>query len=684
MITEKSSITIHTEGVQSESFFNVKQENLAHIFGILRNQLYSDKISAIIREYCTNAMDAHIDAGFPNQPIQVTLPNAFAPQFSVRDFGKGLSEEDVFAIFGSYGESTKRNTNDMTGCLGLGSKSAFAYASNFTFISFHKGIKSVYSAFIDESEIGKISKLHSEPSDEPSGIQVVIQAKQYDYAQFITKAYEICRHFDPTPNFVNSQSVYLDIENYKSSAMLTGENWSFHNSGDRSGVSVRLVMGNVAYPVVLDNLDLDRDTETYVNSFFRKTIILKAPIGSVKNSASRESLEYNALTKDWISNALNQFKNELIETLSKQMDKAETYWDALKMFNDLKNKVGSSTFMWRGERIQQANLSIHDICKQFDVKHPIKVQRVVKTRNDTLRWDNQIRVIQPTDGVRIFVYNGDVSKMEVNARIAQLGALNVDTYLMQFSNPDVADKFMNTKYTKGMPFIDVKSINYVKPPRKSKASAPSVYSDAYTFVEKQYFYHSNPDASFWQPEQMDMTNGQGVYVEIKRYKPQGYLLNNQILNDLAKGLGIKIYGVRPATAEKLGSGWKHISEYAVEHFNDLNTDNDLITLFDKLNCRHNVIWDNFAICNKHYPSIALPYEISDIVNYINKALEKRDSLVNFYLEKQIFEYFVTNKPKSEIMRLEAICFEKYPLLKYISELNTDNFEDIVAYTRLVE
>ena len=64
-------ISVESSGVQSEAFFNIKDSNVAHIFGILRNKLYSDKPLAIIREYCTNAFDAHIEAGIPERPIEV-------------------------------------------------------------------------------------------------------------------------------------------------------------------------------------------------------------------------------------------------------------------------------------------------------------------------------------------------------------------------------------------------------------------------------------------------------------------------------------------------------------------------------------------------------------------------------------------------------------------------------------
>jgi DNA topoisomerase VI subunit B len=133
----ESTIQVQSSGIQSEAFFTVKQSNIGHIFGILRNQLYSNKPLAIIREYCTNAFDAHIDAGIPSRPIEVSFPTAFKNSLTIRDFGKGLSESGVYDIFVSYGESTKRGTNEQVGMLGLGSKSAFCYVNDFTITSYH-------------------------------------------------------------------------------------------------------------------------------------------------------------------------------------------------------------------------------------------------------------------------------------------------------------------------------------------------------------------------------------------------------------------------------------------------------------------------------------------------------------------------------------------------------------------
>ena len=97
MITTSTQTTLK----QSDDFksfqFGIKESGLSHIFNVLRNQLYSDKVLAVIREYSCNAVDAHTEVG-KDEPILVTLPNQLSPYFKVRDYGRGLTEKEIEEI----------------------------------------------------------------------------------------------------------------------------------------------------------------------------------------------------------------------------------------------------------------------------------------------------------------------------------------------------------------------------------------------------------------------------------------------------------------------------------------------------------------------------------------------------------------------------------------------------------
>src|SRR5664279_1326601 len=92
---------------------SIDPQGMAHIMGVLTN-LYSDAPLAVLREYSTNARDAHQAAGV-DRPIEVSLPTALDPTLRVRDFGVGLSEQDILGIYARYGSSTKRGSDEQVG-----------------------------------------------------------------------------------------------------------------------------------------------------------------------------------------------------------------------------------------------------------------------------------------------------------------------------------------------------------------------------------------------------------------------------------------------------------------------------------------------------------------------------------------------------------------------------------------
>ena len=162
MIQTPTKIKTYSEGIDTEHYFSMDKEDMNEIFKILRSSVYSNKPLCVIKEYSSNAMDSHIDVGKENLPIEITMPNAFNLDLKIKDFGLGLSEEDVYSIFTKYGKSTKRQKKLLTGSMGIGSKSAFALTDSFTVISTFNNLKTTYLCYLDESGLGKCSKLHSE------------------------------------------------------------------------------------------------------------------------------------------------------------------------------------------------------------------------------------------------------------------------------------------------------------------------------------------------------------------------------------------------------------------------------------------------------------------------------------------------------------------------------------------
>ena len=112
------------------------------LMSMLSTGLYANPLRTMLQEIMFNAWDAHRMGKCQEKPIDVYLNETTG--LIVRDYGPGISPEDMHPIYCIYGNSTKRNDDDQTGGFGLGSKSPYAYNDSFTVTSHHDNKKSIY------------------------------------------------------------------------------------------------------------------------------------------------------------------------------------------------------------------------------------------------------------------------------------------------------------------------------------------------------------------------------------------------------------------------------------------------------------------------------------------------------------------------------------------------------------
>ena len=290
--------------------FGIQDNDLSHIMGILRSQIYSDKLLAVIREYSTNAVDANIEAGNP-APINVHLPIISNPVLSFRDYGKGLTDDEVTQLYVKYGASTKRSSNDYTGCLGIGCKAGFAYGSTFNVISYTQDHITTWLARIDESQRGTISMLNKEPNalNVPTGTRIEVTIRKPDIDQCVEKAKQFFMYWKTKPT-INVTLPELDI--FEST-----DDWAIkrpRNEYNRFHGSASLVMGNIRYPIDTNNANINNDAASLLTT---GNVILYAPLGAVDIAANRESLEYSDRTR----NALVAMSNNMLIDLATNLGK---------------------------------------------------------------------------------------------------------------------------------------------------------------------------------------------------------------------------------------------------------------------------------------------------------------------------------------------------------------------------
>ncbi len=145
-----------------------------------------------------NAVDAHTEAN-TEQPIEIKLPNELDKQFYVKDYGTGLSHEQVMKLYTTYFESTKQGSNDFIGGLGVGSKSPFAYTDSFTVESRQNGKIRLYAAYLDEQNMPAISKTSEENTNEKNGLTIGFPVNPSDFKEFAKEAENLFKSFKQTP-----------------------------------------------------------------------------------------------------------------------------------------------------------------------------------------------------------------------------------------------------------------------------------------------------------------------------------------------------------------------------------------------------------------------------------------------------------------------------------------------------
>jgi len=324
MIITSARNTPVTSGASDFVDYKIDTANLGHIASILR-KAYSDPIRAVVREYGTNACEAHMLNNKQGKPFEVTLPTKMASTFKIRDFGPGLGVDSFKNLFCSYGGSSKRTSNQFTGCLGIGCKSYGAYTDSCAITDIHDGTKRIWNCFIDESEVGKATMLSESKAYDSSGVEIAIAVRPDDVDRFRSTAISVYKVFDVKPSITNLSKQELEeygnLE-YKNGS-IKGPNWSFRGDG-RSW----LQMGLVLYP-----LKDDFAGPSSIRNLIKAGVYVRVDLGEVQIAPSREDLQYSQKTIQALVKHLTPVVNTLGDQLVAEIAKAPDFISAHRVLS---------------------------------------------------------------------------------------------------------------------------------------------------------------------------------------------------------------------------------------------------------------------------------------------------------------------------------------------------------------
>lgn len=353
----------------------VIEESAMHIVMDVMTNLYARPAEAVVREYSTNAYDSHVEAGCPERPIEVTLPTSLSPNLAIRDFGIGLDAEGITEIYSRYGASTKRETNDQNGMLGMGCKSALAYGDQFTVVGVKDGLKTVVLVSRDEDGNGSMNIIPEHETDDEQGVTVIIPIKSDD----ISEIEGIARRFyafwpegrvllgypdapKETPWRIGSDHdedgdvLELDERSFwlDDSILLTGHEYVG---------SDLVVMGNVAYPLMdgepaLFDAGRNANSHRYYDQSSGRWVygspyraVVFAPIGAVDFAPSRESLRATKQTKETLARIRQRIGVLRDAEVMRQIREASSAKEALTLLRKGKAIGFQGTAQYKGKDV---------------------------------------------------------------------------------------------------------------------------------------------------------------------------------------------------------------------------------------------------------------------------------------------------------------------------------------------
>lgn len=305
-------------------------------------KLYSEPLSAAIREYVSNAVDANVEAGV-TKPVQLTLPERDNDgTLKVQDYGKGLDYLSIVSVFANFGTSTKRDSDNLIGGFGIGSKSGLAVSNDINVVSICNGYLNEF--VLERTSEGIFTRFirENEETTQDSGTCVTVKVNH----NYCGDARTVAEEMVPVIAGWSKNDVYVTNT---SDNTITGKDDFFLNEKCNNyripDTWVELPHGYIAsHPIFAYKSNILVGNVTYEQSEWREFngnprcddfythYALKMGIQDVKVTYSREQIDWqsNQETKKNIREATKLFKEEVTEFIHNLVDTTTDNVDLIK------------------------------------------------------------------------------------------------------------------------------------------------------------------------------------------------------------------------------------------------------------------------------------------------------------------------------------------------------------------
>ena len=309
-------------------------DDMGKVAWIISN-MYPDGMKALIRELCVNALDAHQTNNNVGRPFTITLPTTLDPQWTLSDYGPGLSREFMTRRYTAFGASTKDGSvagvavDQLTGGFGIGRLSAFAYAGldMYTVESFHAGEKTTWSVFLAQSGVPSITLLHAEPSDQ-TGLRITIPVLPKDLDSFRSKTLDLLRSFPP--GSVEVWYVGNKIEIKPHSYQIEAAGYAFYTDRWRNnGVRMGPIVYALDWAQVFSKKIIDANRDLYPSNGLE----LRVDLGQIDILPNREGVMYTPRTVQHLQQLHEQLLKSVRGNLKEDVEAQPTLWKAREVYD---------------------------------------------------------------------------------------------------------------------------------------------------------------------------------------------------------------------------------------------------------------------------------------------------------------------------------------------------------------
>jgi hypothetical protein len=670
-----------------ESAFKI--ESTSKAFDILSSKIYSHPRRAIVRELIANAWDAHIQAGKKMVPLKIHSPSNREPYFSVRDFGEGLSNSEIFDIYAIYFKSSKTDSNSQIGCLGLGSKSPFAYTDMFTVTSCNNGIKNIYSMFKGEDGLPKVSLVLSNPSKEASGLEVSFACEKKDINVFHEYLEDILHRFpSPEPQITGS----LPLQKTTDNVILRGYNWKIVKNIYNSICK----MGCIAYPI-----DVGTIAQGIPREFYWYKMVLTVPIGSVDIAANREELQYTSRTKAYLISKMNRINVEILDIIRCKVSTARTRWEAECIADKIIKKL---RFIFREPKetlssIYWNSLPIRTAVPVLNFNKTI-YQKVEQATRTVISKRSGDRTIYPRFDTTFMV--NDI-KTHPDARIKNWLRNNPSYNKVILFDKDIEDKnkFEEICSTIGINSKYFRLVSDLKNPRVTKKKSKN------NILMAEVVEYSSKGRN---QVLIDLSKVSGLYVikakdHYSNYRSlkSGYSVGPSEIMTMAKfisqitGKKIPVYELGKRDINKITKhniDLQEISEYSSnlvkQELEDGIKREHILNYQDSLQERKWIQCFANECVEEYYKKLKpLIHEDSPYRKYVNIVQRWSRETDYIIVIRELSKISAVEIPSGKIRRFMNMISNRYPLLRVVkfktwSSLSTKNYASIAEYINLID